>query len=78
MPDSLGFNSKQPGDTSTADKSRRIIKPQKMIAGFLNPTCEHDWIRLKNCDQTLASEGKIIWQCRACSDITNTYNWQKP
>ena len=78
MPYSLGFNSAKSESASTADQSGHELKPRKIIAGFLNPVCEHDWLKLKNRLQTLASEGKVIWQCRTCAEITNTYNWQKP
>ena len=78
MPDSFGYDIKKPEDSSTADKSGQEIKPQKIIAGFLNPICEHDWLKLANDLQTLESEGKTIWQCRTCAEITNTYSWQTP
>jgi len=65
-------------DYSTADKSGQQVKPQKIMAGYLNPACEHDWLKLENELQTLESEGKTIWKCRTCAEITNTYNWQTP
>ena len=78
MPDRFGLGSEKPEDSSTTDKSGHEIMPRPIIAGFLNPTCEHDWLKLANDLQTLASEGKIIWRCRTCAEITNTYSWQKP
>ena len=78
MPGSFEFGIEKPEESSTADKSEHDIKPQKIIAGFMNPTCEHDWLKVANDRQTLASEGKTIWQCRTCAKITNTYNWQTP
>ena len=78
MPDNLGVDIQKQKDSSTDDKLRHQIKPQKIIAGFLNPACEHDWFKLENDLQTLASEGKTIWKCRTCAEITNTYNWQTP
>ena len=68
----------KPADSGTADESGHEIKPQKIIATFLNPTCEHDWLKLATDLQTLEPEGKTIWQCRTCAEITNTYNWQTP
>ncbi len=78
MPDSFGNNIEKPEDSLTADTSGHEIKPQKFIAGFLNPACEHDWLKLADDLQTLESEGKTIWQCRTCAEITNTYNWRTP
>ena len=78
LPDSFGADVHKPKDSSTADKLRHPVKPQKFIAGFLNPACEHDWLKLENDLQTLESEGKTIWKCRNCAEITNTYNWQTP
>ena len=48
------------------------------VAYYLNPGCEHKWSKLATDLQTLASEGKIIWKCRTCSEISTTYDWQKP
>ncbi len=48
------------------------------MAGYLSPACEHDWLKLENDLQTLESEGKTIWKCRTCAEVTNTYNWQTP
>ena len=53
-------------------------KPRKFIAGLLNPACKHAWVPLDDEFQTLAAEGKIIWKCRDCSEITNTYDWRTP
>ena len=78
MSESSGVDIQNPEDSSKDDKSRHSVKPQKIIAGFLNPACEHDWLKLENDLQTLASEGKTIWKCRTCAEITNTYNWQTP
>jgi len=65
-------------ESSTAAKSGQQIKPQKIMAGYLSPACEHDWLKLENDLQTLESEGKTIWKCRTCDEVTNTYNWQTP
>ena len=78
MPDSFGVDPKKSKDSSTDGKSRNEIKPQKIIAGFLSPACQHDWLKLESDLQTLESEGKTIWKCRTCAEITNTYNWQTP
>ena len=79
MPDSFDADDvHKPKDSPTDDKLRHPIKPQKIIAGFLNPACEHDWLKLESDLQTLESEGKTIWKCRTCAEITNTYNWQTP
>ena len=65
-------------DSSTADTSAQQIKPQKIMAGYLSPACEHEWLKLESDLQTLESEGKTIWKCRTCDEVTNTYNWQSP
>jgi hypothetical protein len=48
------------------------------VAFYLNPACEHKWSKLATDLQTLASEGKTIWKCSTCTDISTTYDWQKP
>ena len=48
------------------------------VAFYVNPVCEHEWSKLANKLQTLASEGKIIWRCGSCSEISTTYDWQTP
>ena len=53
-------------------------KPRKIVALYLNPSCEHDWSKLDKELQTLEPEGKIIWKCGSCGEITNTYDWQTP
>lgn len=78
MPDNARFSIRKPEHSSPAHQSGHEIRSQNIIAGFLNPTCEHDWVKLANDLQTLESEGKTIWRCRTCADITNTYSWQKP
>ena len=78
MPDSFGLDIVKPEEASSADKLGQDIKPRKIIAGFLSPICEHDWLKLAYDLQTLASEGKTIWQCSTCAEITNTYNRQTP
>ncbi len=78
IPDSFGFDIEKSTESSTAEESGNEIKPQKIIAAFLGSTCEHDWLKLAEDLQTLASEGKTIWQCKTCTEITNTYNWQTP
>lgn len=64
--------------STTGKDSRHHAGSVKMSAVYLNPSCEHDWFKLANDLQTLESEGKIIWQCRTCAEITNTYDWQTP
>lgn len=78
MPDSTGSDIEKPEDSATVDESGQGSKPAPIIAGTKNPSCEHDWLQLADDLQTLASEGKIIWQCSICAEITNTYNWQTP
>ena len=65
-------------DPHTGNNSKHDAGSVKMSAVYLNPSCEHDWFKLANDLQTLASEGKTIWQCRTCAEITNTYEWQTP
>lgn len=76
--DSIGFNLEKSEDSPSANRSELGKRPPEIIAGMKNPTCEHDWLKLADDLQTLESEGKIIWQCNTCAEITNTYNWQTP
>lgn len=78
MPDSFKHDSERSKDSSAASKAAYEIKSQNIIAGFMNPGCEHEWIMLADNLQTLSSEGKTIWRCNTCAEITNTYNWQTP
>jgi len=78
MPDNSGFAIGKSKQASTVHQPRHENKSQHFIAGYLNPNCEHDWTKLAVDLQTLESEGKTIWRCRTCADITNTYSWQKP
>jgi len=68
----------EPAVSSNADKPEYDLTPHKTVAFYLNPACEHDWSKLSNELQTLEIEGKIIWKCSTCAEITNTYDWQKP
>jgi hypothetical protein len=77
-PDSFSAGIEKPADSATAYKSGQQSKPQKFTAIFLNPACEHVWFKLADELQTLEPEGKIIWRCRTCAEITNTYDWQTP
>ena len=62
------------------DSSRADIEKSASsgVAFYLNPACEHEWSKLETDLQTLASEGKTIWKCSTCSEISTTYDWQKP
>jgi len=62
-------------DSSRADIEKSAISG---VAFYLNPACEHEWSKLETDLQTLASEGKTIWKCSTCSEISTTYDWQKP
>lgn len=77
-PDSFSAGIEKPADSATAYKSGQQSKPQKFTAILLNPVCEHVWCKLADELQTLEPEGKTIWRCRACAEITNTYDWQTP
>jgi hypothetical protein len=68
----------KPAVSRNAEKPEHDSKPQKIVAFYLNPACEHDWFKLEDELQTLEAEGKTIWKCRTCTEITNTYDWQKP
>ena len=48
------------------------------VAFYLNPACEHKWSKLPIDLQTLVSEGKTIWKCATCSEVSTTYEWQIP
>jgi len=63
-PDRSGVDTKKPIDSG--------------VAYYLNPACEHEWSKLETELQTLASEGKTIWKCGTCAEISTTYDWQKP
>ena len=78
MPDSFDFDIEKPENYSTVDESGEGITPQKFTGGYVNPSCEHNWFKLADDLQTLASEGKTVWQCSNCAEVTNTYNWQAP
>ncbi len=77
-PGSFRVGNENPADSVTAGKPGREIKTQKFTALFLNPVCEHVWFKLADELQTLEPEGKTIWQCRGCEEITHTYDWQTP
>lgn len=76
--DSTTVVTENPTVSRTADKQAPDLKPHKTVAFFLNPACEHDWFKLENELQTLEAEGKTIWKCRSCAEITNTYDWKTP
>ena len=76
--DSLNIGGKVRADSKLTGKPIHEAAPRKFAADFLNPVCEHNWVKLSNDLQTLQAEGKTIWQCRTCSEITNTYDWQTP
>ncbi len=76
--DSFDLDIKQREGSSTSEESGNGMKPQKIITGFPGPACEHDWFELAEDLQTLANEGKTIWKCRSCDEITNTYSWRTP
>jgi hypothetical protein len=77
-PDSFSAGIEIPAGSATAYKSGQQSKPQKFTAIFLNPACEHVWVKLAGELQTLEPEGKTIWRCHTCAEITNTYDWQTP
>lgn len=77
-PESFRPGAARSADPGSAGHSSSDAKPRKIIAYYLNPACEHDWAKLESELQTLEPEGKIIWKCRSCSKITNTYDWQTP
>jgi len=77
-PGNSRFAITKPEQSSSAHQSGKKVQTQHIIAGFLNPNCEHDWTKLAVELQTLESEGKTIWRCRTCAEITNTYSWQEP
>jgi hypothetical protein len=77
-PDSFGFEVEKPVDSLTEGKPVHEAKPKRVVALYLNPVCEHDWFKVADEHQTLEPEGKTIWKCRTCSEITNTYDWQTP
>jgi len=68
----------RPAGSGAGESSGRETSPQKMTAFYLSPGCEHEWVKLANHCQTLKAEGKTIWRCRECDEITHTYDWQAP
>jgi hypothetical protein len=78
VPEKFEFGIEKRKDYSSSVKPGHEIEQQKIIAGYMKPACEHDWLKLADDNQTLESEGKTIWKCRTCDEITNTYSWQKP
>jgi hypothetical protein len=77
-PGSLGAVIEKPQKSGTAGNSSQEVKPQKIFAVLLNPSCEHDWFKLADELQTLEPEGKTIWNCRTCTKVSSTYDWQTP
>jgi hypothetical protein len=68
---------------------RQFVMPEKFDFGIEeNEThadqpqtqtgCQHRWRHREKEHQTLADEGKTIWICDECGEITNTYSWQQP
>jgi hypothetical protein len=78
VPESFEFGIENRKDYPASGKPDHEIEPQKIITGYMSPACEHDWLKLADDFQTLESEGKTIWKCRTCDEITNTYSWQTP
>jgi len=75
--------------SSVATQKVELLKPDSSgadienpvnsgVAFYLNPACEHKWSKLDSALQTLASEGKTIWKCSTCAEISTTYDWQIP
>ena len=62
-------------DSSNTDIEKPVYSG---VALYLNPACEHEWSKLATELQTLASEGKTIWKCGTCAEISTTFDWQKP
>jgi len=73
-----GFRNEKPSGFGSSNNAEGETGKRKMVAGFLNPGCEHDWVKRSNAHQTLKAEGKTIWQCRTCDEMTSTYDWQTP
>jgi hypothetical protein len=63
-PDSSGADTEKPLDSG--------------VAFYLNPACKHAWSKLATDLQTLSSEGKTIWKCSTCAEISTTFEWQTP
>jgi hypothetical protein len=68
----------KPAESSPAGKPESSTKPQNFVAYYVNPACEHKWSKLATDLQTLESEGKIIWKCSTCAEVSTTYDWQLP
>jgi hypothetical protein len=77
-PDRIGSGFGISAGSPAGGKPNRGKESQNMVATMLNPACQHDWFKPEKHLQTLASEGKTIWRCRICAEVTNTYDWQKP
>jgi hypothetical protein len=82
IPDSLSLGLEEATETKAAETEnvrteRAGIRPQK-FSGFVGGRCKHEWYEVESDLQTLSSEGKTIWRCRVCAEITNTYSWRKP
>jgi hypothetical protein len=78
IPDSFEFGIAEAVDTESAGTEYAGNRPKK-FGGYIGAAnCTHEWFELDPQLQTLSFEGKTIWRCRNCAEITNTYSWRKP
>lgn len=40
--------------------------------------CQHHWQAREDEYQTLVDEGKKVWRCADCGEVTITYSWRSP
>jgi hypothetical protein len=77
MPESFDFGiaDRHKDDEKSTESSSA---PEGFSEYSKDAVCKHEWYEHEEQFQTLKSEGKTVWRCRHCADITNTYAWQKP
>lgn len=67
MPESFDFGLEQ-----------RTIIARKINYDSSVSQCCHKWFKLEKTAQTLSGEGKTVWECRDCKEISTTYDWETP
>lgn len=76
---SFDFDIEERGGSGPKRKIRESAGDGHVVhAVMIGPDCAHEWGAVPDEQQTLTGEGKTIFKCRMCGDITHTYSWQVP
>jgi hypothetical protein len=59
-------------------EKRDTITASKINYDSDSAECGHKWYQRAREFQTLADEGKTIWECNDCRKVSITYEWEKP